>query len=269
MRRPISSINPVFYFIVVKLRRFIRRMKWWFGNQKFAKTISAGPLKYRVYKHRLVSIRLGDPILQKNKVQNLKIAINNLNGIIIHPGETFSLCYLIGCATKRKGYLEANTLSNGKVSVKIGGGLCKLPILINWICLHSPLTVVECHQHSFDPFPDEAGVIPSGSGPTFFYNYLDYQFKNNTNYTFQFLFSQENEYLNGDLRTDTELPYRYHVFEANDRFVKAGENFYRKTEIWRQKYDVKLHAEPIETQLIQKNNALVKYIPSEYISEEP
>jgi len=214
-------------------------------------------------------IRSGDSILQKNKVENLKIAIQKLNGIIIRPGETFSLCYLVGRATRRKGYLEANTLSNGKVAVKVGGGLCKLPILINWICLHSPLTVVECHQHSFDPFPDEPGIVPSGSGPTFFYNYLDYQFKNNTSHTFQLLFWQENEYLHGDLRVDTELPHKYQVFEANDRFVKVEGNFYRRYEVWRHKYDTKSQTEPIETQLIQENNSLVKYIPDDFILEEP
>ncbi|MCL2398705.1 MAG: VanW family protein [Defluviitaleaceae bacterium] len=268
MRRPISSFHPFLYFTIVKLRRFIRRITWWFGKQKFAKTVSPNPLKYRVYKHQLVSIRLGDTALQKNKVENLKIAVNKLNGVLIHPGETFSLCWLLGCATKRKGYLEANTIQNGRVVARIGGGLCKLPILINWICLHSPLTVLECHQHSFDPFPDEPGVIPSGSGPTFFYNYLDYQFKNNTNYTFQFLFWQENEYLCGDLRVDTELPYKYYVFEANDHFVKAKGNFYRKNEVWRHKYETNSHEEPVETQLIYKNNSLVKYVPDEYISDD-
>jgi len=215
-----------------------------------------------------MSVRSDDLVLQNNKMENLKLAIHKLNGIIINPGETFSLCYLIGCATKRKGYLEANTLSNGKVAVKIGGGLCKLPILINWICLHSPLTITECHQHSFDPFPDEAGVVPSGSGPTFFYNYLDYQFTNNTSYTFQFLFWLENNYLSGDLRVNIELPYRYEVFETNNRFVKIQENFYRRNEIWRHKYDASSPTEPIETQLIQKTNSLVTYIPDNFVSEE-
>jgi len=260
MRRPISSVHPILYFIIVKYKRFKRRLTWWFGNQKFAKTISSKPLAYSVYNHQLVSVRSGDLALQKNKVENLKIATGKLNGIIIYPGETFSLCYLLGCVTKRKGYLKANTILNGKLTASIGGGLCKLPILIDWICLHSPLTIVERHQHSFDPFPDEPGVIPSGSGPTFFCNYLDYQFKNNTDYAFQFLFWQENEYLCGDLRVDTELPYRYHVFEANDHFVKVGDNFYRKTEIWRQKCGS-------EAELIRKNNSLLKYIP--HISQEP
>jgi len=267
MRRPISSIHPIFYFIIVKLRRFKRRIKWHFGRQKFAKTMSATPLKNRIHKHQLISIRLGDSALQNNKIQNLKIAAHKLNGIIIRPGEIFSLCYSLGCATKRKGYLEANTISSGKLVVRVGGGLCKLPILIDWICLHSPLTIIERHQHSFDPFPDEPGVIPSGSGPTFFYNYLDYQVKNNTSDVFQFLFWQENGYLCGDLRTDTEPLCRYHVFEVNDHFIKIGDNFYRINETWRQKYDAKSSSRPTETQLVRKNNSLVKYIPEKYISK--
>lgn len=257
MRQPISSIHPVFYFVVVKLRRFARHIRWCFGKDTFAKTTQNTLLPHSVHKHKLVVVRQGDPLSQANKVANLQRATAKLNGIVIGPRETFSLCYLLGCATKRKGYLAANTLSNGEVIPKIGGGLCKLPTLIHWVCLHSPLTVTECHQHSFDPFPDEPGVVPSGSGPTFFYNYLDYQLKNNTPYTFQLMLGQEGDYIVGELRADSKLPYRYHVYEANDHFVETEGKRYRKIETWRQKVDA--NDVLMETALIGKTKSLVKY----------
>lgn len=269
MRRPLSSLNPVFYFGIVRLRQFKRYLEWIAKYRFFAKTISKDKLKYRVYKHQSVLIRkLGasDLTLQHNKVENLKIAINKLNGIIVKPGEIFSFCYLVGRATRRKGYLDGMLLLNGEAIAGVGGGLCQLANLIHWLCLHSPLTVSERHHHEFDPFPDDGRVVPFGSGATIFFNYIDYQFTNNTDYNFQLLFWLDQKCLNGDLRIDTELPYKYHVFEKNHHFVKVGNSFYRRNELWREKYYKKGQGQIIETELLQKNNSLVKYTPDEYLT---
>lgn len=267
MRRTISSLNPAFYFLAIKSRRFMRYLKWWFGNQKFANKLSEEKLPFRIFKHQSVLVRkLGDSDLrlQYNKVENLKIAIKKLNGIIIYPGETFSFCRLVGCATKKKGYLNGMLLSNGRALEGVGGGLCQIANLIHWLCLHSPLTVTERHHHSFDPFPDQGRVVPFGSGATIFYNYVDYQFKNNTNQVFQLLFWLDDKCVNGDLRTDAELPYKYHVFEKNHRFVRTDGEYYRQNELWREKYMKVSNRSIIETELIQKNNSLVKYVPNEF-----
>ena len=268
MRKPLSSINPVFYFAAVKLRRLQRRIKWLAERKKLAKTISKEQLNYRVYKHQSVLIRkLGesDLTLQYNKVENLKLAVKNLNGIIIKPGEKFSFWYLVGCPTKKKGYLDGMLLSEGEALSGIGGGLCQIANLIHWLCLHSPLTVTERHHHSYDPFPDSGRVVPFGSGASAFYNYIDYQFKNETEYTFQLLFWFDEKCINGDLRVNIELPYKYHVYEKNHHFVKIEDCFYRRNELWREKY-YKKDGIAVETELLQKNNALVKYVPDEYVT---
>ena len=267
MRRPISGMNPVFCFAVVKARRFSRYLKWWFGGRKFAHKISDRPLGYRVYKHQSVMIRKQgevDLTLQYNKVQNLKIAVKRLNGILIAPGETFSFWKLVGCPTKKKGYLDGVLLSNGQAMAGTGGGLCQIANLIRWICLHSPLEITEHHHHTFDPFPDEGRVVPFGSGATVFYNYGDLQLTNPTSYTFQLLFWFDKKCINGDLRVDFELPYKYHVYEKNHRFVKIGDSFYRQNELWQEKHLKKGNGETLETVLIRKNNSLVKYVPKEY-----
>lgn len=269
MRQPISSINPFFYFAAVKLRRFERYIKWWAGRKKFAKTVSKNRLDYRMYKHQSVLVRkLGesDLTLQYNKVENLKIAIKKLSGILIRPGEKFSFWRLVGCPTGKKGYLDGMLLSEGGATAGIGGGLCQIANLIHWLCLHSPLTVIERHHHSYDPFPDSGRVVPFGSGASVFYNYIDYQFVNNTDCIFQLLFWLDDKCLNGDLRVNTDLTYKYHVYEKNHQFIKTGESFYRRNELWRDKYFKKGGGEAIETELLGKNNALVKYIPEEYIT---
>jgi vancomycin resistance protein VanW len=107
-------------------------------------------------------------------------------------------------------------------------------------------------------------VVRFGSGAKFFYNYLDYKFTNDTNHTFQLLFWLDKKCVNGDLRVNDMLPYKYHIFEKNHHFVKIGESYFRRNELWREKYYKKGHGEIIERELLQKNNSLVKYLPDEY-----
>ena len=202
-----------------------------------------------------------DMQLQINKLTNLKIAIKQIDGIIIRPGETFSFCKLVGYPTKRKGYLPGMELSFGKARAGIGGGLCQISNLIHWLVIHSSLTVTERYHHSFDPFPDDGRVLPFGSGATVFYNYRDFQFTNNTNHTFQINLWFTDKCLEGELRIDTELEYAYHVFEKDHQFLKIDGQYYRKNEIWRQKILKQMGGQIIETELITKNFARVTYTP--------
>lgn len=264
MRRPLSSYNIVFYTVIVCLRRCARRCGWWFGGRRFARAIQPERLPYRVYKHQSVLVRrLGDADLklQYNKVENLKLAMEKINGIVVRPGETFSFWRLVGRATRGKGYLEGMLLHDGEARAGVGGGLCQIANLIHWLCLHSPLTVTERHHHSFDPFPDSGRVVPFGCGASLFYNYIDYQFRNDTRETFQLLFWLDQKCLNGDLRVDRELPYTYHIEERGHRFVREGEQYFRENELWRKKIKKIGNGDVLEVACIQKNHALVKYTP--------
>ncbi len=122
--------------------------------------------------------------MQYNKIVNLKIAVEKLNGIILFPGETFSYWKLIGKPTRGgKGYVEGMTLFYGGFKPGIGGGLCQLSNLIYWMALHTPLVVTERHRHSYDVFPDSNRTQPFGSGATCVYNYRDLQIFNGTDQT--------------------------------------------------------------------------------------
>ena len=272
-KKLLSQRNQFLYFLAVWYRRIIRYYKWYFDLRTYAKNKETEKLPFRVKKHQSVLIRkLGDSdkLLQYNKVTNLEIAIKKLNGIIIKPNEVFSLCRLIGLPTKRKGYLPGMELFFEEARPGIGGGLCQIANLIHWLVLHSPLTIVERHHHSFDPFPDDGRILPFGSGATIFYNYIDLQFKNYTPYTFQLNFWLTEKCLEGELRINTELSYSYHVFEQDHKFLKIGDEFFRKNEIWRNKTSKFESGKILETELLIKNFSKVKYIPEffEEISKE-
>jgi vancomycin resistance protein VanW len=252
-------------------KRIVRYVHWYLGPEKFASKRQSEGLSFRVKKHQSVLIRkMGDSDiqLQLNKVENLKIAVSAMNGILIYPGETFSFCKLVGRPTQRRGFLKGIELSRGEARPGIGGGICQLANLIHWMVLHSPLTLVERHHHSFDPFPDQGRVLPFGSGATVFYNYRDYAFKNNSTQVFQLRFWFTEKCLEGELRCQHELPFTYTVFEKEHAFVFQNGKYFRKNEIWRSKCEKRHQGRVIETELVHRNFAEVKYVP-EVFTESP
>ena len=270
-RKLLSQRHPLLYFISVSIKRIRRRLHWYFGPDTFVSTFSIEKLPFRIKKHQSVLLKkLGesDQQLQINKITNLSIAHKHIDGVIIKPGEVFSFCKLVGLPTKRKGYLHGMEITFGQARPGIGGGICQISNLIHWLVIHSPLTVVERYHHSYDPFPDDGRVLPFGSGATVFYNYRDYQFKNNTNYTFQINLWLTDKCLEGELRIDKELDFAYHVIEKDHEFIKQGGQFFRKNEIWRNKIAKFEGGKILETELITKNFARVAYAPSSYFDKD-
>ena len=263
-KKLLSQRHPVFYFVSVWTKRLQRQLSWYLDDKKYAATRSANKLEFRIKKHQSVLLKkLGEnhEQLQINKVTNLKIAAAKINGILIKPGETFSFCKLVSRPTKGKGYLLGMELSFGEARAGIGGGICQISNLIHWLVLHSPLTVTERYHHSFDPFPDDGRVLPFGSGATVFYNYRDYQVKNNTPHTFQINLWFTEKCLEGELRINQELDYAFHVEERDHQFLQIDNTFYRKNEIWRHKILKFQSGKTVDTELITKNFARVTYVP--------
>ena len=266
-RKLLSQRHPILYFLAVWLRRIRRYTNWYFDNKKYANDRKPEKLAFRVKRHQSVLLRkLGEnnEQLQLNKITNLKIAVKELDRILIKPGETFSFCKLVGLPTKRKGYLLGMELSFGEARPGIGGGICQISNMIHWLVMHSPLTIIEKSNHSFDPFPDEGRVLPFGSGAAIFYNYIDFQFTNNTNDIFQINLWFSEKYLEGELRVNNALDLSYHIFEKNHQFLKIDNQFYRQNEIWRNCIQ-KQSGTIIKTELLKKNFARVTYEPNEYI----
>lgn len=175
--------------------------------------------------------------LQKNKINNLKIAIKQLNGIVLRPNEIFSYWYLIGNPKKSKGYLPGMVLYNGQVKIGIGGGLCQLSNLIYWLTLHTPLTVIERWRHSYDVFPDAKRTQPFGSGATCAYPNIDLQIINETKQNFQLLLRLDDDYLYGQWLSNNDIEYEYKIIEKSHQIKCTwwGE-YIRKNELYKEIY---------------------------------
>lgn len=265
--RPISAHHPIIYCLRVWQRRLARYISWYCSLRTYAAQRNEVKLPFLIFKHQSKLLKkLGniDNQWQINKVTNLRLAIERLNGIIIHPGEFFSFHKLVGKPTSSKGYLEGMELSQGEARAGIGGGLCQLSNLIHWIALHSPLRVVERSNHSFDPFPDEGRVLPFGSGAALFYNYIDIILHNPTSLTLQLNFELTETLLKGELLSSEPSKVKYHIYEKNHRFIRRKGVYYRTNEIW-QDIIAKGHgASTLSSHCLYKNFVLVKYTPQEF-----
>ena len=261
MRRTISSYHPLSTHCASGKNS--RRAICAIGHSAVLSRATKRPRLCRTFSsaiNRCSTAKWGDsdPQLQLNKIVNLKLAQQHIDGILIEPGETFSFWRLVGDANEAKGYLPGMRLSRGEVKVGVGGGLCQFGNLLLWMAWHSPLIVSERHHHSFDPFPDQGRVLPFGSGCSLFYPYLDLRLHNPTNATFQFRIWLDETHFRGMLVADELWPHSYHLFEREHAFVREGDKNYRSNEIWRRLTD-RVTGNTVGEELLVKNFAEVKY----------
>ncbi len=257
----LSQIHPFFYHARIKQKQVVRHLADFFSRRRFAKTYFRETYPFVCKKHQsLLRRKLGssDPRLQENKIVNLRLALKQVDGILVRPGETFSFWHLVGKTTAKKGYIEGLLLSQGEVKTGIGGGLCQMANMLYWLALHTPLQVCERHHHHFDPFPDDQRALPFGSGASVFYNYVDLRFYNPTQQTFQIRLWITDKHLRGAVYSDKPWGFSYHVEERQHCFSRDQERVYRENEIWRQVID-KSNGNRVSEELVMRNFSEVKY----------
>ncbi|QGN34681.1 VanW family protein [Microlunatus sp. Gsoil 973] len=261
--RRLTERVPALYPLAVELLRLRRSWHWLRSGVCWATDRATDDLPVRIKQHKSLLLRtLGNSEMwmQHNKVRNLELAATRIDGILIKPGEEFSFCRLVGRASRRKGYLDGMLLDNGEAKAGPGGGICQLANLLHWMVLHSPLTVTERSEHSFDPFPDNGRVLPWGVGCAVYYNYVDLRFRNDTDATFQVRVHVGERYLEGEIRADRPVPYSYSVYARNEDFIEREGDWFRRNQIWRDVIDRRT-GDRVRSELIKKNCALVKYVP--------
>ncbi len=249
----------------VAMHRARRRVAWAASGIDWATGRSSDDLPVRVKQHKSLLLRtLGESEMwmQHNKVTNLRIAAERINGLVLKPGQEFSFCRTVGKTSRRKGYVDGMLLDNGEARSGVGGGICQLANLLHWMVLHTPLVVTERSEHGFDPFPDNGRVLPWGVGCAIYYNYVDLRFRNEGPATFQLKVSVGDRYLEGEIRSDRSPTHSYKVFAVDEKFVPLGDQWFRMNEIWRNVIDRRT-GDYVGRELVKKNCALVKYVPAE------
>ena len=259
-RRLFCELSPMCYKISLKKEYLRRDLHDLVSGEHFADELNTLPLPALVKAHSSPIMRKlhgVDPTLQKNKRNNLALAVSKINGLIIQPNETFSFWRLVGEPTEKRGYTEGLVIDKGKLTRGVGGGLCQLANLIHWLVLNSPLTVTELHHHSDALFPDSGRRVPFGTGTSVFYKNVDYRFKNTTDRPVQLLLWLSDTELFGELRSSEPFPYVYRITEENYGYIEEDGEFYRVSRVYRLTLD---RAKSIvRRELILDNHSKVLY----------
>lgn len=113
---------------------------------------------------------------EKNTLYNIKKASDQINGIILRPGENFLFNQLIGPAEREDGYKESTIISNGQFTSGYGGGICQVSTTLYNAALLANLQIIERYNHSI--YGDATNYVPLGRDAAIFYGYKDLKFKN-------------------------------------------------------------------------------------------
>ncbi|WP_066894232.1 VanW family protein [Clostridium nigeriense] len=108
---------------------------------------------------------------------NLQIAANNIDNIIVMPGETFSTEKAIGPTTIENGFVEANTYVAGEVVPGVGGGVCQVASTLYNTMLRAGIIPTERLNHMM-----KVSYVPIGLDATLADNLIDLKFVNEFDY---------------------------------------------------------------------------------------
>ena len=97
----------------------------------------------------------------KNRLNNIALSLQMINGSCLKPGETFSFNEVVGQRTKDRGFKSAPAYSRGEVTEEVGGGICQVSTTLFNAAVKSNMEIEERHNHSMtvsyvDPGKDAA-----------------------------------------------------------------------------------------------------------------
>lgn len=112
----------------------------------------------------------------ENRRHNIAIGAQSLNGLLIRPGEEFSLIKALLPIDQTKGYLPELVIKGGKTIPEYGGGLCQIGTTTFRAALKSGLPITARQNHSYRIRYYE----PAGTDATIYDPAPDFRFLNDT-----------------------------------------------------------------------------------------
>lgn len=121
---------------------------------------------------------------------NLSLACQALNGVVLQPGETLSYNATVGKRTAEAGYQEAPAYSGTKLVDSLGGGVCQVSSTLYLASLYAELEAVERVSHGYP-----SNYMPLGLDATVNWESPDLKIKNNTDYPIKIIAETTEEYV--------------------------------------------------------------------------
>lgn len=114
-----------------------------------------------------------------SRIHNLTLAAERASGVLVPPGETYSLNQAVGPINAGTGYNSAWVISNGRTVLGSGGGVCQTSTTLFRAALDSGLPVTERHPHAYRVYYYEHDR-PVGFDASIYQPALDLKFKNDS-----------------------------------------------------------------------------------------
>lgn len=118
-----------------------------------------------------------DPADQ-NRVHNIRLAAEALDGILIRPGEVLSFNGVTGDHTEARGYRPAYEIVREKFVLGIGGGVCQVSSTLYNAALLAGLQIPGRTPHS-----QPLGYVPPGRDATVYDGLIDLKIRNNRSHS--------------------------------------------------------------------------------------
>ena len=137
-----------------------------------------------------------------NRNHNLQLQCDALNGLVLQPGEVFSMNDTLGERTKERGYLPAPAYSGNRLVDSPGGGVCQGTTTLYNCVLLADLEVVQrlCHGA-------RVGYVPLGLDAAVNWLTTDFQFRNNWSFPIQIQAWLEDGYMKMQILGTDEKDY--------------------------------------------------------------
>lgn len=137
-------------------------------------TVKVSDLNNELFRDVLATFSTKYDKYYTNRVKNLELAGQKVNGTILYPGEEFSYNKVVGERTVANGFKEAHVFAGGKVVDGLGGGICQVSTTLYNTVLMSDLKVTERKAHMM-----HTGYNEPGKDATVVYGSIDFRFVNN------------------------------------------------------------------------------------------
>jgi vancomycin resistance protein YoaR len=113
----------------------------------------------------------------QNRVVNIQLIADAVRGVVIEPGQTFSMNDHVGRRTAEKGYLPAGGITNGVMVDQLGGGVSQFTTTLFNAAFFAGLEFGEYQAHSI-----YFSRYPYGREATLSFPHPDLQIRNTTPY---------------------------------------------------------------------------------------
>jgi vancomycin resistance protein YoaR len=122
------------------------------------------------------------------RMQNIEAASRQFHGILVAPGETFSMGEHLGDVSLDNGFAEALIIYGGRTIKGVGGGVCQVSTTLFRAVFNAGFPIVERTPHAYRVSYYEqnagGGVDPrlAGLDATVYFPLVDFKFTNDTPY---------------------------------------------------------------------------------------